>query len=185
MLFQLDHDRTLAAIMFFAAKKLPGLTKWKICKLLFLADKEHLVRYGRPITGDTYFALEWGPVPSDTLNALNDEHPLAVEISERLKTTDSRKYPRYLLKPGAKIDFDALSKSDVGVLEHVAHKFGRYDFNTLSDIVHKDRAYLKAWNRREGNRQLMHFEDFFDTRTSVLEEVIENAEIRQALSSGD
>ena len=32
--------------------------------VLLFADKKHLERYGRFITGDTYSAMENGPVPS-------------------------------------------------------------------------------------------------------------------------
>ncbi len=37
----------------------------KICKILYYADQSHLSRYGRSITGDTYIAMEYGPVPSN------------------------------------------------------------------------------------------------------------------------
>jgi uncharacterized phage-associated protein len=70
--FQFDFDRTLAAILYLASKDLPELTKSKICKLLFLSDKLHLVKYGRVITGDRYCAIPHGPIPSRTLNLLNE-----------------------------------------------------------------------------------------------------------------
>ena len=37
--FQFDFSSTLAAITYLTSKSLPELTKYKICKLLFLADK--------------------------------------------------------------------------------------------------------------------------------------------------
>jgi uncharacterized phage-associated protein len=78
--FEFDADRTVAAIVYLALRKVPELTKWKICKLLYLADRMHLARYGRPITGDVYYALPWGPIPSYTLDALDDENPLAMDL---------------------------------------------------------------------------------------------------------
>ena len=37
----------------------------KICKILYYADQRHLSKYGRSITGDTYIAMAYGPVPSN------------------------------------------------------------------------------------------------------------------------
>ena len=33
----------------------------KICKILYFADREHLSKYGRSITGDVYIAMTYGP----------------------------------------------------------------------------------------------------------------------------
>src|ERR1022692_3946393 len=88
--FKLDVDKTVAAIVFLAASGTRDLTKYKIVKLLFLADKNHLVRYGRTITGDRICAMEYGLVPSVSLDALNiflgseKGNPAAQEIARQL-----------------------------------------------------------------------------------------------------
>ena len=40
--------------------------KMKALKLVYIADRYHLRKYGRLITNDTYFAMNYGPVPSGT-----------------------------------------------------------------------------------------------------------------------
>lgn len=179
--FNFDHDRTVAALMLLASANLPDLTKWKICKLFFLADKTHLVKYGRPITGDTYYALEWGPVPSDTLKALNDEHPLAIQLQQKLEKIPDH-YPRFKLRESEKVDWDSLSSSDIEVLKEVVAKYGSLPNGQLSKVVHDDLAYKRAWNARLGNRALMKFESFFDEKSEILEEVLENAMIRESFA---
>ncbi len=176
--FKFDHERTLAALSFFASKNIPDLTKWRICKLLFLADKLHLTRYARPITGDTYYAMEWGPVPSDTLNALNNENPLAVQIAETIVQVPDH-YPKYALRPGKEVLRDSLSESDIEVLSEVVSQYGNLPFTKLNDIVHNDRAYIQAWRDREGNRALMNFESFFEQKDEVFAEFMENAAVRR------
>lgn len=187
VLFEFDWGRTLGAISYLASKRLPDLTKYKICKLLFLADKQHLVRYGRPITGDTYFALEWGPVPSNTLDALNDDHPLAMAIKEVLSKSGSGKYPRYSLKRGSKGFQEALSESDLKTLDTIVERYGHRTFDQLYEITHEAPAYAKAWARRQGNRSLMEFEDFFegdpDAIKGVREELLESVEILEGVST--
>ena len=37
---------------------------------MYLADKEHLVRHGRPIVGDHYHKLPHGPIPTRGLDML-------------------------------------------------------------------------------------------------------------------
>ena len=44
---------------------------------MFLAEKYHLVRYGRPITGDRYDAMKDGPVPSFTYDLFKKHRPMA------------------------------------------------------------------------------------------------------------
>ena len=68
--FDFRPEKFASAVAYLVQLK-PGLTKKQLCKLLFLADKQHLLRYGRTITGDRYFALEQGPIPTEGLNALN------------------------------------------------------------------------------------------------------------------
>lgn len=183
--FKFDSKRTVSAIAYLASKRLPDLTKYRICKLLFFADKLHLVRYGRPITGDDYFALDWGPVPSTTLDALNDEHPLAIKLAALLKKHEA-KHPIFALRFGAKVDMRYLSKSDRKVLDQIVHDYGHKSFDDLYNLTHATPAYTKAWERRVGKRSRMNFEDFFEDDLNIVagarEEMLENCQLLEAAS---
>ena len=41
-----------------------GVDYIKLFKILYFAQKEHLVKYGRGVIDDTFHALQYGPVPS-------------------------------------------------------------------------------------------------------------------------
>ena len=43
----------------------------KLIKLLYLADREALLRWGRPITFDAYVSMDRGPVLSSVLDLIN------------------------------------------------------------------------------------------------------------------
>ena len=185
--FKFDSKRTASAIAYFASKKLPDLTKYKICKLLFFADKLHLVRYGRSITGDDYFALDWGPIPSTTLDALNDQHPFAVWLDALLiRKHGGGKYPTYLLRSDATVDMRYLSKSDRKVLAKIARDYGQKSFDDLFDLTHATPAYKRAWDRKKEHekRSAMRFEEFFeddeDAVPGACEEMLENASLLEA-----
>ena len=45
----------------------------KLMKLLYLAEREALIRLGRPITFDSCVSMDHGPVLSETLNLLHGE----------------------------------------------------------------------------------------------------------------
>ena len=166
--FPFDFERTQAAITYLASKDLPELTKYKICKLLFLADKYHLVRYGRVITGDRYCAIPHGPVPSRILNLLNaviaqnDLDPQAVALATVLELDRQYENPRF--KAIGAFDAAKLSQSDIMALDTVVAEYGKMWFGKLKAITHSMYAYKNAWNERlEGaNKADMDFESFFE-----------------------
>jgi uncharacterized phage-associated protein len=183
--FQFEWEKALAALAYLASKNLPEFDKYKSCKLLFLADKYHLVKYARPITGDEYFAVPYGPIPSSVLDRLNlfeqgkDDSLAAVfELDKRYM------YPRYTAK--IQSDFSVLSQSDIMALDRIAELFGQKSFPELKAITHAMPAYYKAWKSKpeDSKRAGMAFEDFFEEESEsvkgVLEEVKELDAIRKA-----
>lgn len=70
--FNFSLDKLIHALALFSTYGVRDLTKLKAAKLLYFADKDHLLRFGRPIIGDVYYCLSYGPVPSVALNEMND-----------------------------------------------------------------------------------------------------------------
>ncbi len=63
----------IVELLLYLAHKRPGADKYQAVKFLYLADKEHFSRYGRPITFEDYYALWYGPVASNALDLLNQK----------------------------------------------------------------------------------------------------------------
>lgn len=64
-MFELDKSKAINSILFVISKLgMKKSDKHKVFKILYFADQKHLVKYGRPITGDTYLKMDYGPVPS-------------------------------------------------------------------------------------------------------------------------
>lgn len=59
-----SHKKATQILNYFAIKEGGKINKMKALKLTFLADRYHLRKYGRLITNDEYFAMEFGPVAS-------------------------------------------------------------------------------------------------------------------------
>lgn len=168
--FKFDLDKLIASIAFFADKKLGDLSKLKVCKLLYYADKYHLIRYGRPIIGDVYFRLDNGPVPSNSLNIMNevisaDEIYLnSGDVSNKekfnecliSKKTFLSKYPIFHLKKQCNIE--CLSESEIESLNSTMDKYGSKSPSTLVDLTHKEAPWKKSPCNAEIDYRLF-FED--------------------------
>lgn len=131
-----------------------NLDHYQAVKLLYLADKEHLNRYGRPITYDAYFALPYGPVPSTALNLLTfDTQTLAkFDLNEgsfpiRIERfwTENDSIMCVLREPLRSVDYDEFSDSDIEILDWAVKEFGNKTFSELYDLTHEHFAYQTAW----------------------------------------
>jgi uncharacterized phage-associated protein len=181
--FQLDMDKVIATSIFIASRGVPELTIGKMMKLIFFADKYHLVRYGRPITGDRYDAMNDGPVPSFAYDLFKEllRKPMTSEgrqLAAVIEIDVNYELPRFSTR--AEFDIEQLSQSDVLALTETLKQFGDKSFEELSAITHTMSAYDKAWRSRGMFKKSarMKFEDFFDDDAGAMagarEETIEN-----------
>src|SRR6266446_7375344 len=98
-----NQGRIVEAILFIfaeACERKIAVTQYDIVKSLFLADRAHLNKYGRPITFDNYVAMEHGPVPSTAYNFLKEDARALSKYGDVLvpdKSPGSRKIVRSLL----------------------------------------------------------------------------------------
>lgn len=159
--FRVNWPKVIEAIDFIASRK-PGVTQYYIGKIFFFADREHLLDFGRPITGDRYVAMEHGPVPSairDILKADSDSpDELLGALHDRVAIEhDANKQMVY--SKGLD-DFRELSGSDKEYLAHAIDKYGAMSFGELKRVSHEDPAYADAWEKA-GNNNEMNIELWF------------------------
>ena len=189
--FRLDIDKVIATAIYIASRNIPELTPGKLFKLMFLAEKYHLVHYGRPITGDRYDAMNDGPVPSFTYDLFKRQilrRPFTEpgrRLAAALDVIRSGKLPQF--KALHSFDPDQLSKSDILALDKTIQKFGLKTFEELSDITHAMVAYDKAWKSKGMFRKSspMKFEDFFEDETDAIEardEMVENYHLHRSFA---
>lgn len=159
-----NHRKITQALNFFATKEGGPINKMKALKLLWLADRLHLRRYGRTITNDTYYALRNGPVASTASNiASNDARYLPREVVEYSKQFVSAKTQRKFDSIAA-VDEKVFSQTDRDALREVYEEFGRTDEETLSELSHhypEWMAFEEQLKKSPGSRHEMSFDDFF------------------------
>ncbi len=171
--FKYDVEKFVNAVTYFASKELPGLDKLKISKLLYFADKIHLQKYGRPITGDDYGAWPYGPVPTASYGILGEainnqadyfgredaDVELFLEYLDIKKS--NRTYP--LFKAKKEPYLEVFSESELETLEEVVSLYGALSGPQLIDKTHMEKAWLKA--RKQGLRHMdyrLFLEDMTD-----------------------
>lgn len=139
----------------------------KICKILYYADQQHLAKYGRQITGDTYICMPYGPVPSnieDIFKALRGESFFADQVQD-LKNVILF-VNKFIVTSTVKPDMDELSETDVECLDAAIVKCRPLDFGTLTNLSHGP-AWTLSKNGEEmdiGNilREVGETEDYID-----------------------
>lgn len=139
---------TIIEALYYLLKKLKKADKIKLVKLIYLADKYHLIRYGRTITNDDYYAMEHGPVGATVKDVLSlDQFSLSKNgykyASTLLKKVDDN---HFIASLDAEVTFDMLSESDKEALDFVIDKFGRMGQWKLRDYTHK----YPEWYQYEG-----------------------------------
>lgn len=124
----------------------------KLIKLLYLVDRESLLRWGRPVTGDRYVSMDRGPVLSQTYNLIIDEPCPGEDTTWAHHISKPQNYEVKLAKdtPG-----DELSEAETGLIEEIFGKFGSMNRWDLVEFVHK----LPEWQNPEGSAVPISYRD--------------------------
>ncbi len=144
-----NSEKSLQAVL-YVANRLERKDFHKIFKVLYFADMEHLNNYGRSITGDTYIAMEYGPVPSAIYDIFKvvrgDSYQWPqVDTLKRLFTVKNR----YMIEPIKDADLSLLSNSDITALQNSIDEYGKLSWD---EIVERSHAY--AWNSTQLNSRI-------------------------------
>jgi len=116
----------------------------KLSKILYFADKYHLASYGRTITGDTYIAMESGPVPSSIYDILKFLRGDGIyELSQALKSQFEVTNKHNIRLVTKNLDIDLLSESEIECLMISFKENKDLSFEELVDKSH-DSAWKAA-----------------------------------------
>ena len=66
-----NKDVALQAMLYILSK-LGTIDMHRVSKILYFADRSHLSKYARSITGDDYIKMSYGPVPSNVYDIMKE-----------------------------------------------------------------------------------------------------------------
>lgn len=141
-------ERKITQMAVFLLHKCGGrMSHLKLMKLLYLADREAMARFGAPISGDHIVAMPHGPVLSMTLNFMDGD----VESSpggweEWISDKDNHEISLRNQSITRK-QLDELSDAEIEVLEAVWNRFGKMSRWEIRDYTHT----LPEWQDPHGS----------------------------------
>jgi uncharacterized phage-associated protein len=171
--FRPDRKKIIEALVFLAENK-RRIDVFHVCKVLYFAEREHFRKYGRPILGDSYFAMDDGPVPSIALDIAKQTRFVSDEwlkyVKEKLVIDDSDGYVRLAAKDT--FDSDVFSRTDIECLTESLSRYGEMPFLELWRLVHNEPAW-KEYYAGSGTSTHIPFESLLPKSMKHREKAIE------------
>lgn len=163
----MNTTKKIIQALAYIAYQQPGhkVNSMKAYKLLWLADRFHLRQFGRTITGDVFFALPHGVVPSDAKNVV--EHQIThIPTDEEYRNKYIKRLGKYSYQAITEPDIMVFSDSDQEALDKILQAYGTLDQYKLEELSHKFPEWLayKAKLEAEGTPKAykIDFDYFFD-----------------------
>ena len=130
-----DKEKSLNALL-YVANRVQRKDFHKIFKIIYFADRQHLADWGRPITGDTYIAMEAGPVPSRLYDMLKivrgDSYLPDMEGLGKYFQVENWMYVR----PLHDADLNKLSANEQEALSKAIEKYAGLSYDEIKEKSH-------------------------------------------------
>ena len=186
-----------------------GLSKEFVGKLVYMADKLFLLKYGCTITGDKFVAFERGTTCSETL-AIMDMDSKHIEgkdkqiIEQTINTfkniynyetrENSKKVHKIFATNKLPNNFSALSNNEKEILDIILNRFGNMTDSEISKYTHN----FLEWKNYDADKigqifkkQTLNMDDVFADETFLNDEVLgkylnkEQIKIAQKVYNGE
>ena len=152
------NERKTAQMAAYLLKKRGGrMSHLKLMKLLYLADREAMGRYGMPMTGDRFVSMDQGPVLSTTLNLMDGEVESGPGGWEEWISAKEN-HELSLRSDAGLAGLDELSQADIDILDSVWRDFGHWGRWKLRDYTHQ---HCGEWNDPHGTSIPIEYEAVF------------------------
>lgn len=161
------REERIVQVLDYLASKLVGkrLSKLNALKLVYLADRFHLRKYGMPIVRDEYFAMNFGPVASNTKKMIEriEKDPAITEfisVEKGSRPTACGRDFMYITSK-RKPNMEQLSKTEVQALNVALSQWPLHD--DLVGFTHLFPEWRAAKGRLDAGakRVKMNYLDFF------------------------
>ncbi len=142
----------IKAVILYIMQCFPeGVDYIKLFKILYFAQQEHLVKYGKVIVDESFRAVKHGPVPTYTYKALQiaEGKPLEGDFKDFLAGIEVSNKKVYTVQ---KPDMEYISGVAKKCLDAAIDKYKNADPYDLSDLSH-DSAWQEASNRIKDDPQ--------------------------------
>ena len=134
--------------------------KLKLNKLLFYTDFSHYKDHGRSISGLSYRAIQYGPVPANYDNIYAYLENEQIIRSEWLRLSNGS--AREVFKTDGDFATGLFSPEELATISKITTRFHETSTWDIVDLSHKE----KAWKELEAKKELISYQDYaFDLLT--------------------
>jgi uncharacterized phage-associated protein len=151
--FKFNEIKTTEAVALLLKENGGRMNYMKLIKLLYLADREALSRWARPITGDVYVSMDRGPVLSKVLDIINSGKDPEVDSYWHKYISPPVSYEILIIDTPA---VNVLSKREKELLLSIYEKYKPFDEWQMVKICHDT---LPEWRDPEGSSMPIRIED--------------------------
>lgn len=167
--FKINYKKAIEVILYILNKnENEGVNMYNLIKIIFAADKYHLNKYARPVTGDCYVKMQYGTVPSTICDYLKFDD-LALSFIGEKEYPFSKSKEGHNFYPTRKCNESLLSKSDIEAIEHGIKEYHGLSFDEVKNKNHDEKCWVNACLN-----SVIPFESMIDDE-SVLEYLKENS----------
>lgn len=123
------------------------LGKTKLMKLFYFIDFSHIKKYGTSITGEVYYHLEFGPIPTTIKNLVDSvgDYPESAMLSDviEVRCEDGHDIHKVAcVQPFTEKDKEYFSAAELETLAEVCRRFSNYSTDQIMRASHKEAPWL-------------------------------------------
>lgn len=145
-----NAKKAVNALLYVGARLGQPADVYTALKAIYFADTDHLKNFGRTIYGETYSALEHGPVPSasyDLVKVVGGRMPYAVDAFPG--AADALFADRTNIYVKREADIDVFSRSELMSLDRGVERVRGKTFSQIKRMSHDD-----AWRKSDPNGEI-------------------------------
>jgi uncharacterized phage-associated protein len=138
MIFHFDIAKTIqASAVLLKAEPRNRMSRLRLLKLLYIANRESLAERARPITGDRAVAMDHGPVLSTTYGLIKGENYLSAE------------WDKYICREGREVvllndpGVGELSRFEIAKLHAISRQLEELDDWSVAELTHTFEEWIK------------------------------------------
>lgn len=128
-----QSEKAAQAVAYFINRQSEPIEKLKLIKLLYLAEREFMGKYGQPMFYDEFFSLPHGPICSNILDGINGK--LDKAFWSKYVSKNANKV--VLVCPVTRDDLDEISDAELEILNIIWESFGWMTSGQIRNHTHK------------------------------------------------
>jgi uncharacterized phage-associated protein len=153
-----SEDRVTQMAAYFLKRRGGRMAYIKLLKLLYLAERQAMVKWGEPMSGDHFVSMPHGPVLSQTYELIKGHTFNSTPSLWQQMIKDEQNYEVSLLTDISFDDLDELSPAEIQILDHTFNQYGHMSRFEIVDYTHD---HCPEWQDPQGSSYPIKPESIF------------------------